>query len=164
MKTYVYGGMEVWLHHSWPWHQWWVVCFTPWSLLALGKEYLDRKLCGLQNRPGYYGEEKKLAPAGTRTPAFQSVVRSYTYWAIRLISKYTRIFLSGHQWVGVWVNWWLVDSSLEVEDGVHVRVWHFTWGFYKWRGISNDFSKRTLLHGVRRQIIALLYFYSISFF
>jgi hypothetical protein len=44
---------------------------------------LDRMLGGPQSRSGRCGEEKNLAPAGTRIPDDQPVARLYTDWAIR---------------------------------------------------------------------------------
>jgi hypothetical protein len=58
----------------------WVVSFTRWPLLPLGKEPqypLDRRLGGPQSQSGRCGEEKILDPTGTRTltPVIQSL-----YW------------------------------------------------------------------------------------
>jgi hypothetical protein len=58
------------------------VSFTPWQLYPLGKSPrypLERRLGGPQNRSGRRGEEKILAPTGTRNPTpVQPVASRYT--------------------------------------------------------------------------------------
>jgi hypothetical protein len=49
------------------------------ATLPLGKSYPSaRRLGGPQSQSGCCGEEKNLAPAGNRTPAFQPIAHRYT--------------------------------------------------------------------------------------
>jgi hypothetical protein len=75
----------------------WVVCFMPQPLYPRGKSPrypLDRRLGGPQNRSGWHGEEKILAPTGTPTPNLLSsslmisnFIINMTYYILIILRK-----------------------------------------------------------------------------
>jgi hypothetical protein len=60
------------------------------TALSPGKEFLDRRLGGPQNRSGRCVEQKNLALPGIKPGAVQLVIRLYADWDIQTPSTYNK--------------------------------------------------------------------------